>query len=112
MFHPQPASTLLLNPTYEARARRHDQPGPLLTLLVSLRNQRAAGALAAVADEAPVATEPAGGVAHAAEANARTRSELGGRREQARRRRGPRALRLRRRGDIHTPGSGTDRRGR
>jgi hypothetical protein len=60
MFHPQPTSTLLLNPGYDARLQHHEAPGVLLSMLVSLRAPRTADIPAADggADQATVTAAP------------------------------------------------------
>lgn len=114
MIHPQPTSVLLFHPDYEARWQPREHPGPLLALLVHLRERReqprtpatpATGGLSAPASADSVTLR-----AHGDGQSPRVRAGLGGRIQQARRRHGARTLR--RRDDIHRPGRRANRRGR
>jgi hypothetical protein len=106
MMHPQPTTILMPNPDHEKRIEHHHGPGLLLSLLVALRGP--------IPANSPTVSDPpaTGAVSHAADPGgrgARVRSGLGGRVARTRRRGGASALR---RGDIHVPGRGADRRGR
>ena len=108
MFHPQPTSTLMLHPDSQARMRRHEGPGLLLNLLVSLRELRNPTSASASTASDGAAVLPVRPV-HADNQSARVRSGLGGRMKRVRRRHGTRAQR--RRGDLHPHDRRADRRG-
>lgn len=111
MIHPQPTSVLLFHPDYEARWQPREHPGPLLAVLVHLRGLRAKPATPATDTPSdPASAESVSLQAHGGGHSPRVRAGLGGRIQQARGRRGARALR--RRDDIHSPGRRAHRRGR
>ena len=109
MIHPLPTTVLLLLANPQERPLRTPASKRIATLLPSRggrRRKRAAPALEAAAETAAtqsVMVAPHGGVP-----SPRVRSGVAGRLERTRRRRS--ALTLRRRGDLHLPGSRTDRR--